>query len=221
MLKTTALAIALAFIAPFAVKAETVEKYDNYQVSCEAATCSDFNVKFEGNSDKVAQTRRTRTRRTRSSNRLFEDFYVGASAGLLIDGDGLDLGFQGSVFGGTWYNEYIGADAEFTFAFADLEGADSFDTVFGEVEVDDNVTLLGFFLNPRFQYKFDDSNITAFASPGIGIVDGEADTDLAFQLKAGAEFPVSDKLDAFAQGRFQTEGDTIGVEGGIIYNISK
>ena len=213
MLKTTALAIALAFIAPLAVKAETVEKeeYDNYQVSCEAVTCSDFKVNFEEDSDKVAQTRRTRTRtRTISSeNRFFKDFYVGGGAGLLIDGDGLDLGFQGSVFGGTLYNEYVGAEAEFTFAFADSEF------------VDDNISILGFFLNPRFQYEFDNSDITAFASPGLGLVSFDGDTDLGFQIKAGAQKPFSDKFDGFVQGRFQSEGDTIGIEVGALFDIQR
>ena len=218
MLKTTALAIALALTAPLAVKAETIETegYDNYQVSCEAATCGDFKVNFEKDGEEVAQTRRTRTRtrRTRSSgNRFFKDFYVGGSAGLILTGEGLDLGFQGSVFGGTKYNEYIGGDVEFTFGFAGLEN------------FDETLTLLGVYLNPRFEYKFNSSDITGFISPGLGFirasVDGNSDTEFDFQIKAGASKPVNEKLDVFAQGRYQLEAETLSIEGGVIFDIQK
>jgi hypothetical protein len=223
MIKTTILATILALALPYAVTAQTVEteEYENYQVSCKTeAACKDFGVTYEEADQKVAQVERERTRRTRDiggSNRLFQDYYVGASAGILF-GDGLDLGFQGSVFGGTWYNEFIGADLEFTFGFASV---DDVDNPFGDdIEIDDNVTILGLFLNPRFQYTFEDSNITAFVSPGIGWVDLDGESELGFQVKAGAEYPVGENLDAFAQGRFQTEGDIFGIEGGVIYDLS-
>jgi hypothetical protein len=216
MWKTTALAIALAFIAPLAVKAETVETegYGDYQVSCEAATCGNFDVSFEQEGDQVAQTRRTRTRRTSSTgNRLFKDYYVGGSAGIILTGDGLDLGFQGSVFGGTKYNEYIGGDVEFTFGFAGLEN------------FDDTLTLLGVYLNPRFEYQFDGSDITAFVSPGLGFIrasgTGDSDTEFDFQIKAGASKPINEKLDVFAQGRYQNEAELLSIEGGVIYDIQK
>ncbi|MBE9047802.1 outer membrane beta-barrel protein [Pleurocapsales cyanobacterium LEGE 10410] len=217
MIKTTVLAGLLALALPYGARAESVnvEKYNKYQVSCsEAGACNDFKVTFE-ESDRIAQTRRTRTRRTRSSNRLFEDYYVGGSAGLLF-GDDLNLGFQGSIFGGTWYNEYIGGDLEFTFGFAGLDNID-----------DESATILGFFLNPRFQYQFDNSQITAFVSPGIGLGYADAlddsDTDFAFQIKAGASYPVRENLDAFIQGRFQTTSqfDPFTIELGAVYDISR
>ena len=225
MIKTTVLATLFALALPYGVKAETsnIEGYDKYQVSCnKAEACSDFNVTYE-ESDEVAQYRRTRTR-TRSSNRLFEDYYVGGSLGLLF-GDNLDLGFQGSIFGGTWYNEYVGADIEFTFAFA---GVEDIENPFGaDIEVDETATILGFFFNPRFQYQFDNSQITAFVSPGIGLgytdAFDDSDTDFAFQVKAGASYPVKENLDAFVQGRFQTTSDIdpFTVELGIVYDINR
>ena len=223
MIKTTVLAIALALTAPFAVQAETLEtkEYDNYKVSCEAATCGDFDVSFESGNDTVAQTRRTRTRtRTRdSSEGLFKDNFVGGGAGLFF-GDGLDLGGLGHIFGGTRYNQYFGAEIEFTFGFAGLDGFDGFGTS------DATATFLGFYLNPRFEYKFD-NNITAFGAIGIGLnrisVDTDfgdgSDTDFDIQFKAGAMLPVGEKLNAYAQGRIQNTFDTFGIDGGILFNL--
>ncbi len=214
MWKTTALAIILAFIAPLAVKAETAEKgYSDYQVSCEAATCGNFGVTFEEEDDKVAQTRRTRTRTSSTGNRLFKDYYVGGSAGIILTAESLDLGFQGSVFGGTKYNEYVGGDVEFTFGFAGIENAD------------ETLTGLGIYLNPRFEYQFDGSDITAFVSPGLGFIRASAfddsDTEFDFQIKAGASKPINEKLDVFAQGRYQNEAELLSIEGGVIYDIQK
>ena len=230
MIKTTVLASILALAFPYAVKAETVnvQGYEDYQVSCsEAGACNNFDVSYEEAGDEVAQYRRnrTRTRRTRTTgNRLFKDYYVGGSAGLLF-GDGLDLGFQGSVFGGTWYNENIGADLEFTFGFAGFEDVE---VPGGEdIEVDDNATILGFFFNPRFQYQFDNSNITAFVSPGIGLGYADAfddsDTEFAFQVKAGASYPLKENLNGFIQGRYQTTSvfDPFTVELGATYDITR
>ena len=202
--------IALAVTVPFEAKAE---EYDSYKVSCQAATCGDFDVSFKEESAEVAQTRRTRTRSRSSSNRFLKDFYVGGSAGLILTGEALDLGFQGSVFGGSMYNDFVGGDVEFTFGFAGVE------------DIDETLTLLGIYLNPRFEYKFDNSDLTVFASPGLGFIRfsgvGDSDTEFDFQIKAGVSKPVSDKLDIFGQGRFQAEAETISVEGGVIYNIER
>ena len=218
MIKTTALAAILAISAPFAVQAETIEaeKYSDLKVSCEAANCGDLDVSFTED-EKVAQTRRTRTRRTRSTStkRFLKDFYVGGSAGLLIDSEITGLGFQGSVFGGSMYNEFIGGDVEFTFGFAGTESD----------FVDDTITALGLYINPRFEYEFENNGITAFASPGIGLARfsgfGDSETELDFQIKAGAGKAINDKYDAFIQGRYQLEAEVLSVEGGVKFDISR
>lgn len=213
MIKTTILASILALV-PYAVTAQTAEtqEYQNYQVSCQTGSgCNDFGVTYEEGNDQVAQTRRTRpTRRTRTTFEPFEQWYTGAGAGVFF-GDGLDLGFQGHVFGGTKFNEFISADLEFTFGFAGIE------------DIDENVTLLGLYLNPRFEYQFDNSNLTAFLSPGIGLsrasFDGDSETEFDFQIKTGVSFPVRENTDVYVQGRYQNEAEAFGIEGGAIFEL--
>ncbi|MCC0178560.1 outer membrane beta-barrel protein [Waterburya agarophytonicola K14] len=216
-MKNTLLATLVALSIPCAVQAQNIE---DYKVSCEAeAACNTFDVTYEETGEEVAQTRRTR--RTRSTSQgLFKDNFVGGGAGIFF-GDGLDLGVLGHVFAGTRYNEYIGGEIEFTFGFA---GTDSFGGFLGDTET---ATFLGFYFNPRFEYKFKNSNITAFVAPGIGLsrfsvgndfVD-VSDTDFDFQIKAGAMFPIGEKLNAYGQGRIQNTFDTFGVDGGILFNL--
>lgn len=184
MIKSTIVAALLALAIPCAVKAEAVnvEGHDNYQVSCnDGSNCNDFNVTYEEANEDVAQTRRTRRSRSSSSSiEPFQNWYVGGGAGIFF-ADNLDTGFQGNIFAGTKFNKYVGADLEFTFGFADFE------------DFDENVTLLGFFLNPRFEYQFENSSITGFFSPGIGFTRASAfddsDTEFDFQLKAGVSVP--------------------------------
>jgi hypothetical protein len=211
MIKTTVLATILALALPYAVTAQTVEteEYKDYQVSCQTgAACNDFGVTYEEDDQKVAQYQRTR--RTRTSIQPFENWYAGAGAGIFF-GDGLDLGFQGHVFGGTKFNEYIGADLEFTFGFAGIE------------DFDENVTLLGLYLNPRFEYQFENSNLTAFLSPGLGFIrasgNGESETEFDFQIKTGVSFPVKENTDIYVQGRYQNEAEAFGIEGGAIFEL--
>lgn len=218
-MKSTIVAVLLALAIPCAVKAETVdvEGYQNYQVSCsEESACNNFDVTYEEVNGDIAQTRRTRSRRSRSGRskdiQAFKNFYTGFSLGLYF-GEDLDLGFQGGIFGGTKFNEYIGADVEFTFAFADLE------------DIDENATILGFYLNPRFEYAFDNTKLTAFVSPGIGLasidVSDNSDTEFAFQIKAGGTYDLQDNLELFAQGRYQNidDFDAFAVETGLILNL--
>jgi opacity protein-like surface antigen len=211
MIKTTILATILAFALPCAVTAQTVEteEYKDYQVSCETgAACNDFSVTYEEGEQKVAQIQRTR--RTRSSIQPFENWYAGGGAGIFF-GDNLDLGFQGHVFGGTKFNEYIGADLEFTFGFAGVE------------DIDENITLLGLYLNPRFEYQFENSDLTAFLSPGLGFSRasgfGDSETEFDFQIKTGVSFPVKENTDVYVQGRYQNEAEAFGIEGGGIFEL--
>ena len=219
-MKKILLATLIALSIPCAAQAQDVE---DYKVSCQTeGTCNTFDVTYEEPNQEIAQTRRTRTRRTRSSEKtFFKDFYVGGGAGIIF-GDGLDLGFQGHVFGGSWYNKYVAAEAEITFGFASTEdvtidgipGITSSTTIEGET-----ISIIGFFLNPRFQYEFEGSKFTAFAAPGLGLVLFDGNSELGFQVKAGAEYAISEKYDAFLQGRFQTEGDIVGIEGGVIFDL--
>ena len=211
-MRKTILAALIALSIPCAVQAQTAKEYQEYQVSCETeAACQDFNVTFEETDDRVAQTRRTRSRRSRSSSiEPFQNWYLGTGAGIFF-ADNADLGFQAHVFAGTKFNPYIATDAEFLIGFAGLENTD------------ENVTIIGFYLNPRFQYKFPRSNITGFFSPGFGFsrfsAFDDSDTEFDFQFKIGASFEVNEKLDAFAQGRYQNEAESFGFEGGVIFDL--
>jgi hypothetical protein len=212
MIRSTILAAIVALIFPYAVTAQTVEteEYKNYQVSCEtAAACNDFNVTYE-DEQKVAQIERTRRTRSSSSIQPFENWYAGGGAGIFF-GDNLDLGFQGHIFGGTKFNEYIGADVEFTFGFAGVE------------DIDETLTLLGFYLNPRFEYQFENTNLTAFLSPGIGLARfsgfGDSETEFDFQIKTGVSFPIQETTEVYVQGRYQNEAEAFGIEGGAIFDL--
>ena len=210
-IRNTILATAIALSIPYGVKAETAQpdKYHDYYVSCDTeSACNIFDITYQAADNQVAQARRTRRTRSSSAKKL----YAGASLGLIFE-DFLDLGVQGGIFGGYKFNEYIGADAELTLGFAGYEN------------VDETLTIFGFFLNPRFEYKFDGTNIAAFVSPGLGFgilsAFNDSDTEFGFQLKAGASFGLNDNLSAFAQVRFQDIEfyDPILLEGGVILDL--
>ncbi|MDJ0591371.1 MAG: outer membrane beta-barrel protein [Pleurocapsa sp. MO_226.B13] len=203
---TTVLAIIMSLTLPWEVKAQTADtqKYKAYRVSCRAeSACQTFDVTYQTAENEIAQTRRTRSRRR---NR-----YAGFSVGLLFE-DFLDLGFQVGGFGGIKFNEYISADAEITFGFAGYEA------------FDETLTIVGFFINPRFQYKFDNSDLAIFVSPGLGIgilsAFDDTDTEFGFQLKTGASLALDNNLNAYAQVRFQDIDyyDPILLEGGLIFD---
>ena len=221
-IRTIALATILATGIPVAVQAQETNDLQNYQVSCKAsAECSNFNVNYEQEGDQVAQIRRTRTRRTRSSS-LDSKYYAGGTLGLFFPGDIEDTsidpgtGFGGSVYGGYNFTEQISADAEFVINFAgnDIDQLDGSTT-------DGSYTSYAFFVNPRFSYAFnqgEDDSPYVFASPGVGFghasVGGDVGDDLeaegfdnsgsgfAIQGKAGVGYPITDKLDVIGQGRY-------------------
>ncbi len=227
-IKTTVLAIILATGLPVAVQAQDANEYENYQVACNSgAECNDFEVNYEqSDEDKVAQTRRTRPRRTRSSG-LDSRYYAGGTLGVFfpseIDNFNVGVlgagnvttlqtvdpgtGFGGSIYGGYQFSDLIGADIEGFVSFGDAEPFDS------------SYTSYGFFVNPRFTYTLDPDNtdsIYLFASPGIGLAginfkddlsdalgdDSDSGTGFALQIKAGAGYPVSDSIDIIAQARY-------------------
>lgn len=218
---------ALLVAIPVGVRAQDVEDYQNYRVSCDSnAECNNFEVNFEeSNSDEVAQIRRTRTRRTRSSGidkkyyaggtlGIFfpsevDDFQIGIQSGGVTDLQTVDpgTGFGGSIYGGYQFSERIGGDVE-AFVF----GGDS-------DPLDSSYTSYGFFVNPRFTYTIDPNNsqsLYVYASPGIGIagvdfgdeisdasgVEDASGTGFALQGKVGVGYPVSDTIDIIGQARY-------------------
>lgn len=214
-MQKTLLATLLAVSIPCAVQAQESTDYQNYKISCQAeTTCNQFDVVYEDAESELAQTRRTR--RTRSNDiKIFQNWFGGFGVGLLF-GDGLDLGFQSSVFGATRFNEWVAAEAEVTFGIAQTEDID-----IGAVTIEgESITILGFFLAPRFEYKFSGSNISIFGSPGLGIslFDGD-NSEFGFQGKVGAVFDIGKSFDVLAQTRFQTEGDIFGIEGGMVFDF--
>ena len=93
---------------------------------------------------------------------------------------------------------------------------------------DDDFSVLGFLANARFEYPFNQAKSNSpvgFIAPGLGlaIADGAGDsnTEFAFQVKGGVSFPVKERLDVFAQGRFLGIDDfnTFSVEGGVTFGF--
>lgn len=220
----TVLLATLVSAFPVAVQAQDL---DNYQVGCDSgAECNDFKANYGQQADAGNEvSQRTRTRRTRSTND--SKYYVGATIGVFFPSeiDNLEVpaivndvgsiqavdpgtGFGGSLYGGYKFSEYISADVEGFVFFGDADPLDS------------SYTSYGFFVNPRFTYTFDDTGnslegVYVFASPGIGLAgidfgedigdalgDNDSGTGFALQIKAGAGYPVSDKIDIIGQARY-------------------
>ena len=236
-IKTIALATILATGIPVAVQAQETNDIQNYQVSCNAnSECSNFKVNYETEGDQVAQTRRTRTRRTRSSS-VDSKYYVGGNLGLYFPSD-VDTGFGGAAKFG--YNFTENASAE-------IEGLG----LFGGTDIDDaNYNVLGIAANGVYKYPFDannDKSIFGFGGAGIGLgrvaltgdavdaaeeaaeADGlefdSSETGFLFQGKLGVGYPVTEKIDVFGQGRYVNisvdgdSGDFFGIEAGANYSF--
>ena len=227
-IKISMLAALVVASIPFSVKAQDINGYDNYRVSCEAAAeCNNFDVNYEeaqGN-DKIAQTRRTRTRRTRSSandKKIYvggtlgiffpseiDDFNIGVVSGTTTDLQTVDpgTGFGGSLYAGYEFSDLIGADVE---GFVFGGNADPLDSSY---------TSYGFFVNPRFTYTINQVSSKSpyvFVSPGIGIAginfngdvgdtlgdDNDSGTGFALQVKGGVGYPLTESLDLVGQVRY-------------------
>ncbi len=224
-IKTIVLATILATGIPVAVQAQETNDLQNYQVSCNAnSECSNLKVNYEQEGDQVAQVRRTRTRRTRSSS-LDSKYYAGATIGAFfpsqIDNYNIPVtssgvtalqqvdpgtGFGGSIYGGYKFTDKISADVEGLIYGGNAD------------PLDGSYTSFGLFVNPRYTYTLDPENnksIYLFASPGIGVGnvnfggdlgdalgDNDSGTGFAIQGKVGAGYPVSDKIDLIGQARY-------------------
>lgn len=189
---------------PVGVRAQDVDDYQNYRVSCSSgAECNDFNVNYQ-EEDEIAQTRRTRTRRTRSSSD--SKYYLGGNIAPFIPfDDDLDIGFGGGIFGGYKFTENISAEIEV------------FD-YFGGSETDDlGYNYFGATANGVYRYYIDPGNsdsLYVFAGLGIGVgnadptgdvaddLDLDSETGFLLQGKGGVGYPVGDKVDLFAQTKF-------------------
>ncbi len=226
-IKTIALATILVTGIPVAVQAQETNDLQNYQVSCNAnSECNNLKVNYEQEGDRVAQTRRTRTRRTRSSS-VDSKYYAGGNLGILFpSGDGLDTGFGGAAKFGYNFTENIAAE---------VEGLG----FFGGTEVDDlSYNILGLAANGVYKYPFDatnDKSLYGFGGVGIGIgrVDASGDaapdnsdeTGFLFQGKAGVGYPIAEKIDVFGQGRYlnlsvdDVDADGFTIEAGANYNF--
>ena len=199
------LAALLVAAFPFAAKAQDTNSYDSLKVSCElGAECDDFDVDFQQEGDEVAQTRRTRTRRTRRGGSVDNKYYAGGNVGLFIPFDGdLDLGFSFGGLFGYRFTENISAELEI------------YDTL-GGTEIDDlGYNAFAVSANGVYRYYFDQGNsesLYAYGGLGLGIGildatgdlgdDVDSETNFLLQTKAGVGYPLNDKIDLFGQARF-------------------
>ena len=209
--KISLLAALLVAAFPLAAKAQDTNSYESLKVSCESgAECSDFGVNFQEEGDKVAQTRRTRTRRTRS-NDVDSKYYVGGNVGLFLpffdaDNEGIidyDPGFTFGGFAGYRFTENISAE---------LEVYDSL----GGSEIDDfGYNVFAASANGVYRYYFNpdnDRSLYVYGGLGLGVgifnptgdeADGlDSQTGFLLQTKAGVGYPVAEKIDLFGQARF-------------------
>lgn len=259
IVKKILLASIFALCLPFAAQAQNVQNnqnnseiYENRKVSCDStnqAECDAYEEQRQQQIDNRVDTQEQQIdngvdnldnevdnldneetpRRTRNrgfSMEKIQNYYAGFSAGVFIPNDGLNLGVGGSVFGGGMFTENIGADLEFVLAFGGLDDGD-----FNNVSnVDGNYSLLGFYLNPRYEIPFGDK-YKAFISPGIGLLrtgisidDGAgsefdgSDTDFDVQVKGGVTFPIGESNEGFGQVRL-VDFDTVSVEGGMKFGF--
>ena len=224
-IKTTVLAIVLAMGFPLVAQANSdkkvdANKYENYEVSCNSSNqCSNFDVSYEqSDDDKVAQTRRTRTRRTRGGND--SKIYVGGSLAPFFPFDGeLDIGFGGGIFAGYRFTRNISVEIDVYDYFGGLDEEDEVDGI--DIDDDSGYNLFGaaangiyrLYLNPN-----ESRSLYVFAGLGVGIgvssTTGDladalddagldtADTGFLLQGKGGVGYPITDNIDLFGQTRF-------------------
>lgn len=146
----------------------------------------------------------------------------------------IDTGFGSSLFAGIKFNRYLGTDIEFSGLVGNIDS---------DLDEDENYTLAGLFLNPRFSLPLSDKNnsLAVYLSPGIGVsqlsssledeVDDfdrtiiiEDDSRFTWQIKGGVSIPVSSKFSVLSQLRYtsQTGDDAIdyfGVELGAKFDF--
>ena len=208
---------ALSVVAfPLAAKAQDINSYESLKVSCESgAECSDFGIDFQEEGNKVAQTRRTRTRRTRSSSNDSR-IYVGGGIAPFIPFDGeLDLGFGGGIFAGYKLTENISVELD---VFDYFGGLDDDEFIDGD---DSGYNTFGAAVNGVYRYYLqpnDSRSVYIFAGVGAGVgvasLTGDLSDDLddagedtsqvgfLVQGKGGVGYPLSDRIDLFGQTRF-------------------
>lgn len=226
--KISLMAALLAVVMPFSVQAQEVKGQDlenqDLNVSCESgAECDTFQVNFSEEGEKVAQTRRTRTRRTRRRG-VDNKFYAGGNLGLFVpffditDDDGADVGFTfGGLFG---YRVTKNISAE-------IELYDSL----GGTEVDDfGYNIFGASANGVYRYYLNPNNAKSlyiFGGGGLGVGvlnftgdaadDIDSQTGFLLQGKLGVGYPISDRIDLFGQSRltnvFLSEDEDEGFSG--------
>ena len=216
-IKTAILAGILLASLPVAVKAQDIENYEDYQVSCEAGVdCNNFDVIYEQESeDRDEISQRTRTRRTRRTS-SFNKYYAGGNVGAFFGGDGTDVGIGFGGLLGYRLTEQVAAELE----VYDYFGGTDFDDL--------GYNLLGIAANATFRYPLSQNNsksIYAFggAGAGFGVVSSTGDAvdaaeELAEQLgleepdnsesgfllqgKVGVGYPVAESVDVFGQFRY-------------------
>ncbi|MEM6611800.1 MAG: outer membrane beta-barrel protein [Cyanobacteria bacterium P01_C01_bin.72] len=218
-LKISIIAALLAVVFPFSVQAEEVKsqnsKAQDLNVSCESgAECDTFGINFLEEEEKVAQSRRTRTRRTRRRG-IDNKFYAGGNLGLFVpffeatDDDNADVGFTFGGLFGYRFTENISAEIEL------------YDSL-GGTEIDDlGYNLFGASANGVYRYYFNPSNsrslyIFGGGGLGVGVLSATGDvaddaedagfdtsqTGFLLQAKLGVGYPISDRIDIFGQSRF-------------------
>ena len=220
--KITVLTTIFSICPGLVAQAQEINSVEDYQLYCSSAAyyydvespeCEKYKPVYEqqrqqeSNDENFSPTI-DNTEETTSSTQQVRG-YAGVSFGAFFPDEELaDTGFGGSIFLGADFNKYVGLELE-----AGLLGGGT------ELNIAD-YSVWALFINPRFSLPLDtnseESKVTLFVSPGIGISQAEIDIDefdlevedetrFTIQVKAGIEYDISRSNSLFIQGRYTTQ----------------
>ncbi|MCC0178674.1 outer membrane beta-barrel protein [Waterburya agarophytonicola K14] len=226
-------------------KAEDRKTYQAVRVSCNPFVSYDVdsqcnsNVSLEAETDKIAQTRRGRRRKSK-----VQGYYGGFSLGVGFPSGELEFGeipgiefsnpeyntaFLGSLFGGIKFTKSLSADLEFLLGLGGVDSdslEDSFNElatvggIEGSLETDGDFSAFALYVNPRFELPLSQKgNFSLYVSPGIGISQTNVNFEAVSDFDGLGDQNLNVNQDASSTGiTFQVKGgasiafsDTLGV----------
>ena len=220
----TTVATTLVLTVASQAQANNIDSYQDYKLYCgpgayQYGVQSRYCDQYEGiYGDKLQQELDQRQKRRNTQPQTIEEKanriepFIGGTIGAFFPTDEFaNTGFGGSIFTGANFNRNIGADIEFGY----LGGGTDFDDI--------DYSLWAIFIGPKFMLPLTNKENSSYLylTPGIGVSQAEVDVDdiasfedstrFSYQGKLGISFPVSNRVESFAQARYaaQASGDTV------------